>query len=59
MSQAKHDFEKAMFEDAKSGKYCKFCNVEIPKSELQDANQGDGTYICSYCRQKLDKLKDE
>ncbi len=59
MSQAKHDFEKSMFEDMKSGKYCEICGAEIPRSELKEANQGDGTYICSYCRQKLEELKED
>lgn len=59
MGQAKHYFEKAMFEEMSTGKYCKICRMEIPKSELQHNDQGDGTYICSFCRQKLDELKEE
>lgn len=53
MGQAKQDYEKISYDDMKSGIYCSVCGVEIPKSELEESDQGDGTFVCYYCRQKM------
>lgn len=53
MGQTKQDYEKTLYDDMKSGIYCSVCSEEIPKSELKDSDQGDGSFVCSYCRQKM------
>ena len=59
MGIAKKELEEREARNENSGILCWRCNEEIPFDELRFSEQSDGRYICSHCRDILEKTEKE
>ena len=59
MGMGKKELEKKEENDKHSGIFCSMCGEEIPFNDLENAEQGNGVYLCSTCRYKQEKMEEE